>query len=273
MHFDTHAHVHFAAYGAETGDVIKRSLEAGVWMTNIGTSLATSKAAVDLAGRYPEGVYAAVGLHPGHTWHDEKDEEESTDNKQESFDPDAFAAIITGKVVAVGEIGLDYYRLPEDAAEAAAAKAIQKREFIRQLKFAQERKLPTVIHCRDAYEDTLEILRSEYQGAGILHSFTADWETAKRFLDLGFYVALNGILTFDKTGRLAEVCKSLPSDRILSETDSPYLAPAPYRGKRNEPLYVREVVSHMATLRGVPQGEMAEILFRNALAAYGLPGK
>jgi TatD DNase family protein len=266
MYFDTHSHVQLAAYKEDRDAVMKRSLDGGVWMVNVGTSFQTSKDAVDLAGNYPEGVYASIGLHPGHTWHDENDPDEMPNMRQESFNPADYEPLINDKVVAIGEIGLDYYRVPEDS---APAKTLQKKAFIDQLHFAQSHDLPIIIHCRDAYEDTVEILKAEYKGAGIIHSFTDSWETAKKFLDLGFYLALNGILIFDKTGRLAEVCKNLPSDRILSETDAPYLTPPPNRGKRNEPLNVRQVVEKMAQIRGVGTSEMSELTFQNALTVYG----
>lgn len=269
MYFDTHTHANFDAFGAETPDVIKRALDQGVWLTNVGTSFETSKSCAELALKYPEGVYATIGVHPGHTWHEENDPDEGH-HKQEKFDSNEFKKLLNEKVVAVGEIGLDYFRLPEDEAGCTAAKKLQKDAFIEQLSFASENHLPIVIHCRDAYEDTLDIIKSEYKGSGILHSFTGEWSTAKQFLDLGFYIALNGILTFDKTGRLAEVCKNVPEQMLLSETDAPYLAPPPYRGKRNEPSYVKYIVEYMAKLRNVDQEKFSDITFQNALKVYGL---
>ncbi len=267
MYFDTHAHTNFAAYGEESGEVVKRALDSGVWMTNVGTSLATSQSAAELALRYKEGVYATVGLHPSHTWQVVDDPDEGKVNEMQGFDESRYEALLNEKVVAVGEIGLDYFRVPADDAKA---KELQKQAFVAQLRFAKKHSLPVVIHCRDAYQDCLEILRTEYQSRGIIHSYTGDWETAKKFLDLGFHVALNGILMFDKTGKLREVCRNLPSDRILSETDAPYLAPPPYRGKRNEPVYVKYIVDAMAQHRGVDPHEMAKLTFENALVAYGV---
>jgi TatD DNase family protein len=269
MYFDTHAHANFAAFENETEGVIKRALDQEVWMTNVGTSFGTSKSAAELAKKYPEGVYATVGLHPGHTWQDMKDADESAANKREAFAEDEYAALLNDKVVAVGEIGLDYYRIP---AEDADAKRLQKDAFVAQLHFAQKYSLPVVIHCRDAYDDCLDILKAEYKGGGIMHSFTGDWETARKFLDLGFHMALNGILMFDKTGRLNEVCQNLPSDRILSETDAPYLAPPPHRGKRNEPAFVRYIVDKMAEIRWVAAENMANLTYNNALSVYNIPG-
>jgi TatD DNase family protein len=267
MYFDTHAHANFAKYGDESDEVIKRALDEGTWMVNVGTAIETSRSCAELALKYDKGVYATIGLHPGHTWQGVEDPDESEKNMKESFDEAAYQALLNDRVVAIGEIGLDYFRLPEGQ-EGEAAKDLQKTAFIEQLKFAQKHNLPVVIHCRDAYEDCLDIMKAEYKGGAIMHSYTGDWETAKKFVDMGFYVALNGILMFDKTGRLKDVCEKLPSDRILSETDAPYLAPPPYRGKRNEPSYVRYIVEHMAMIRGVPADEMAKLTFENALSVY-----
>jgi TatD DNase family protein len=270
MYFDTHTHANFAAFESEKEGVIKRALDQDVWLANVGTSFATSKSAAETAKGYKEGVYATVGLHPGHTWQDMKDSDESEANHKEVFVEDEYAALLSDKVVAIGEIGLDYFRLP---LEDEASRQLQKDAFAAQLHFAQKYELPVVIHCRDAYDDCLEILKAEYKGGGILHSFTGDWPTAKKFLDIGFHVALNGILMFDKTGRLNEVCKNLPADRILSETDAPYLAPPPHRGKRNEPAFVRYIVDFMAQIRWVDPAEMADQTFRNAVSVYNLGNK
>lgn len=269
MYFDTHAHAHFAAFETETDGVIRRAFDQDVWMTNVGTSFATSKGAVELAGKYPEGVYATIGLHPGHTWQVMDDPDEANTHQKQTFNESEYAALLTDKVVAVGEIGLDYFRVPVEDLES---KQLQKAAFVAQLAFAQNYKLPIVIHCRDAYEDTLEILKSDYKGGGILHSFTGDWETAKKFLDLGFYIGLNGILMFDKTNRLNEVCKNIPADRIVSETDAPYLAPPPHRGKRNEPGFVKYIVDYMAEIRWTDPVQMADQTFKNAIEVYGIHG-
>lgn len=266
MYFDTHTHVNFSAFEGEVDQAIKRALDQDVWMTNIGTSYETSKSSAELVKNYDKGVYATIGLHPIHTWQDVKDEDEPL-TKQEIFGEEKYQPLINDKVVAVGEIGLDYFRVQPENEQAIE---LQKKAFIDQLHFAQKNNLPVVIHCRDAYEDCLAILKAEYKGMGILHSFTGDWETAKKFLDIGFYIALNGILTFDKTGRLAEVCKNTPIDRLLSETDAPYLAPPPYRGKRNEPAYVKFVVDKMAEVRNMDRGELGQKTFQNALLVYNI---
>jgi TatD DNase family protein len=255
MYFDTHCHANFDDYDTDRAGIMQRAFDQDVWMTNVGTSFITSKSAVVLARKYDKGVYATIGIHPTHI---------------ENFNEDEFASLLSDKVMGVGEIGLDYFRVaPEDA----EAKQLQKNKFAAQLAFAQKYSLPVVIHCRDAYDDTLGILKSYYTGPGILHSFTGDWDTAKKFLDLGFYIGLNGILMFDKTGKLNEVCQNVPNDKLLSETDAPYLTPPPHRGKRNEPAFVKYVVAHIAQIKWLEEEQMAQQLFDNACRIYNILDK
>jgi TatD DNase family protein len=267
--FDTHTHVNFAAFKDDQKETIKRSLDAETWMINVGTQSDTSKSASDLAAKYEKGVYAAIGLHPVHTYQQMLDEEESHfKSRAESFIEAEYESMLSDKVVAVGECGLDYFRMPTNE-DPVRIKKLQKTEFVKQLNFAKKNGLPVIIHCRDAYEDLLEILKSEYSGGqGVAHSFTDTWETAKKFLDIGFYVALNGILTFDKTGKLAEVVEKSPIDRLLTETDAPYLTPPPYRGKRNEPSYVRHVAEKIAEIKKISLQEVGERTFQNALDLF-----
>jgi TatD DNase family protein len=268
MYFDSHTHANFSAYKDDADQVVKRALDAQTWMLNVGTQQDTSKSAVAMAEKYPEGVYAAIGLHPSHTFQHMMDEEESHfESRSEEFDADKYSSLLDSKkVVAVGECGLDYFRLETSNKEQVIRK--QKTELIKQLHFADRHSLPITFHCRDAYEDLIEILKAEFQGQGVIHSFTDTWETAKKFLDLGFYIGLNGILTFDKTGKLAEVVKNAPFDRILIETDAPYLAPPPYRGKRNEPLYVQYVAGKIAEIKGLNWDQVGEQTFQNAKALF-----
>ncbi len=266
--FDTHTHVNFTAFKDDQEATISRALDAKTWMVNVGTQVETSKSAVELANKYPEGIYAAIGLHPIHTWKQMVDEEESHfKSHAETFDPIEYERLLNSKVVAVGECGLDYFRLPPENKEEAVTK--QKESFIRQINFAKQHDLALIVHCRDAYADVLQILGENYSGGrGIIHSFTDTWDTAKQFLDFGFHVALNGILTFDKTGKLAEVATKTPADKLLIETDAPYLTPPPYRGKRNEPSYVQHVAAKIAEIRQVSLDEVGEQTFQNACKLF-----
>ena len=255
MLFDSHCHLNFSDFDPDRDEILKKCREEGIWMANVGTDYESSKGAVALAGKYDQGVYATIGVHPA-------------DNPSSGFDDAAFAGLITDRVVAVGETGLDYFHLPKENPDQA--KQFQKELFEEQIAFAQKNSLPLVIHCRDAYEDLLEILKANYSGEAIIHSFTDSYQTAKKFLDLGFYIALNGILMFDKSGRLAEVCKNMPSDRILTETDAPFLSPPPHRGKRNEPLFVRYIAEKIAEIRSANSEEIFGQIFTNACRIYGI---
>ncbi len=269
MYFDTHTHVNFSAFDKDADETIKRSLKDQTWMINVGTQSDTSKSAVDLAKKYQEGVYAAIGLHPIHTYQQMLDEEESHfKSRAESFDEQVYEQLLTDKVVAIGECGLDYFRMPPKE-DPVSVKKLQKFEFIKQLEFAKKHGLPVVIHCREAYDDLIDILKNEYKDLpGVAHSFTDTWGTAKKFLDLGFYIALNGILTFDKTGKLAEVVEKTPIDRLLTETDAPYLTPPPYRGQRNEPAYVQYVAKKIAEVKQMTVQEVGEQTFENACKLF-----
>ena len=252
MLFDTHTHLNFPEFNEDRELILQKLSEDKIWITNVGTDFVSSKSAVELAEQTPLGVYATVGMHP---------------SELGNFEEDQFANLITSKVVAVGECGLDYYHKETTPDH-------QKQLFSSQIAFAQKHTLPLVIHCRDivgstkAYEDVLDILKSSYTGIGIIHSFTDSWETAKKFLDLGFYVALNGIIFFDKSGNLEEVCKNLPSDRILTETDAPFLTPPPNRGKRNTPANVRLVAEKIAELRGEEFDVVCDQTYKNALSVF-----
>ena len=261
MFFDTHTHVNSEEFSAKGGSasggkddadaVIQRALDNSTWMVNVGTSASTSKQAVEIANKYSQGVFASVGLHP-------------SDIGTESFDETKYEKLLTDKVVAVGECGLDYFRLPNNQ-DIEKIKQAQKQEFIKQLVFATKHDLAVIIHCRAAYTNLLEIMDAECQSNRvIIHSFTDTWDTAKKFLDRGYYIALNGILTFDKTGKLAEVAEKTPLEKLLTETDAPYLAPPPFRGKRNEPLYVQYVVQKIAGIKKLPVEAVGQQTFENA---------
>jgi TatD DNase family protein len=271
MFFDTHTHVNFSAFKDDQDQVIKRALDSETWMINVGTQVDTSQSAVDLANKYPEGVFAAIGLHPVHTWQQMLDEEESHfQSRDEVFDEKVYETMLGPKVVGVGECGLDYFRIPETSDKKQVIRK-QKEAFVVQIQFAKKHQLPLIVHCRDAYEDVLEILNAEYAGMpGVIHSFTDTWDTAKKFLDFGFYVALNGILTFDKTGKLAEVVEKSPFDKLLIETDAPYLTPPPFRGKRNEPSYVKYVAQKIADIKKIPLEEVGHKTFENAVSLFRL---
>jgi TatD DNase family protein len=278
MLIDTHAHVNFSAFKDDADATIHRALDAGMCVVNVGTQTDTSRSAVDMANTY-ERVYAVIGIHPVHTYQQMLDEEESRfKTRAEEFDRDIYYQLGQNeKVVGIGECGLDYYRLPENT-NHEAIKALQKETFVGQIRLAKELDKALVIHCRpsagtqDAYEDILEILDAEIiQGHRFeIHSFTGSPEIALKFLDRGAYVGLNGIITFDKSGNMQKVAETVPLDRIVLETDSPYLTPLPHRGKRNEPSYVKFVAEKVAQIKNALLDEVEEETTNNAKQLFNL---
>lgn len=250
MYFDTHAHLDDPRYGDRLTSVLSDCLTGGVErVVNIGSDLPSSERSIRLAEANP-WIYAAVGIHPS----------ETTGLTEQDF---ARLKELAGhpRVCAIGEIGLDYHY--EDTDKPAQAKAFRK-----QLALAQELNLPVVIHSRDATQDTLTILREFPQVTGILHSYSGSAETAKLLLKMGYYLSFNGILTFKNAHKTREVALSLPHDRVLIETDCPYLAPEPYRGTTNAPYRVACVAAKLAELWGISLEEAARITRENGKRAY-----
>jgi len=244
---DSHVHLDDQQFDSDREAAIERALAAGVGrMMAIGTGNgpADLEVAVRMADRY-SFIYATVGVHP----HDASKATEETWVRMRSL-------AVHPKVLAVGEIGLDYHY-------DFSPREVQREVFERQLALAAESGKPIVIHTREAWEDTLAILRSHWQGGGIMHCFTGDEAQAREALDLGFYLAFGGVLTFPKAEAVRRAARMAPEDRILVETDCPYLAPVPHRGKRNEPAFVVETARRLAEVRGVPMETMAEATTRN----------
>lgn len=271
MLIDTHAHVNFNAFKEDGDKVIRRSLDSETWMINVGSQASTSARAVKIAEKYEKGVYAAVGLHPIHLWESYHDFSElSFKTRAEEFDYNFYKNLtVSEKVVAIGEIGLDYYHLPKDRADELKKK--QKEVLIKQIELAQELDLPVIFHCRDAYDDLLEIIRKLSKiPYGVLHCFADTLETAEKFLEFDFMVSFTGIITYPKAESVREVAKKIPLEKIMVETDCPYLAPQPVRGKRNEPVFVKHVAEEIARVRGVSFDEVAKATTENAVKFFGL---
>lgn len=266
---DIHSHVQFAAYDADRDAVMERARAEGVGMINVGTQADTSRNAVELARKYPDIAWATIGLHPIHTaksFHDPKELGAGEDAKGftsrgEQFDYDFYKKLGSDpKVVAIGECGLDYYRLSEDT------KKVQQEIFAKHIELAKELHKPLMIHCRDAYDDLLAMLDGSVQGN--CHFFAGDWPTAKKFLNLGFTLSFTGVITF--THDYDEVVKNTPLDMIMAETDSPYVSPEPLRGKRNEPVNVRHVYEKIAEIKGLPVEQVREEILKNAKRVFGI---
>ncbi len=241
MLIDTHAHLDYDDFAADFDAVLQRAREAGVErVITIGTSIESSRRAVELAERYPM-IHAVVGVHPT-----------TADEAPEDVTPGLRELAAKPRVCAVGETGLDYHRLPEGEAEVTVYKARQAAVFRQQLELAAECGLNVVIHQRDAWEDTLAILRP-YTGRvrGVFHCFGGTPAQAEEVLAMGHLVSFTGIATFKNGVGVRETAAAVPEDRFMVETDCPYLAPVPYRGKRCEPAHTREVAAVVAMTRGV----------------------
>ena len=253
---DTHAHLHFPELAADLDAVLERARAAGVvGMVTIGTDRETNPAAVALAERR-EGIYATVGIHP----HDAGDATEADFEAMERL------ARGSARVVALGEMGLDFFRnlSPRDA---------QERVLRRQLELARRLGKPVVIHCRDAHPEALAILAGERVGevGGVMHCFSADVEVARRCLDLGLYISLAGPVTYKNARALPDVARAVPADRLVLETDCPFLPPHPHRGQRNEPAWVAITAARVADLRGVTLEALGERTTENARRLFRLP--
>lgn len=263
---DTHCHLHFNAFDKDRNVLIDKLLADDIWVINVGIDVNSSKEAVALANSYQEGLYAAVGIHP-------------------------FGAIVTNepnwnflkelvlnkKTLAVGECGLDYFRINNKE-----LKINQKEVFLKQIELAKEINKPLIIHCRatkgtfDAYYECLEILKKYYlplaignlPNNGVVHFYQGDLDIAEKFIELGFFIAFSGIITYSE--QFNDLIKLLPLDRILAETDSPFAAPVPHRGRRNEPSYIIEVVKKIATVKNFDIKGIAGLLTENSRKLFNI---
>jgi len=246
---DTHAHLNFKAFNKDYREVIKRALDENVWMINVGSNFATSRRAVEIAEEYKEGVYAAIGLHPIHV-------------QDEKFDASKYRQLAQSpKVVAIGETGLDYYH-------DKSAKDSQKDIFVKQLKLAKKLNKPVIIHCREAHQDLIDLLKEqESQNAlserrGVVHCFMGRWSEAQEYLKMGFLISFTGVVTYVKDYDKAIL--NIPLEKLMLDTDTPYMPPEPHRGKRNEPRYCKYIAQKIAKIKNVSFKEVAKVTTENA---------
>ena len=243
---DSHCHINFDPLSGRINEILDNAARSGVgYMLCVSVNMEEFPEVLGLAREHPN-IFASVGVHPNETSGREPDTNEICDLASDS------------NIVAIGETGLDYFRSDGDL-------EWQRERFRRHIDAAKRAGKPLIIHTRDAAEDTNEIMRAEdaAQVGGVMHCFAQDWEIARQALDIGFYISFSGIVTFKNALALKEVARKAPLDRILVETDCPYLAPVPYRGKINEPAYVRHTAEHVAELRGVKLDTLAEATTRN----------
>jgi len=294
MFFDSHTHLNLAAFNEDREEIIKKALEQGVFMINIGTCYETSKKAIEIAQKY-EYCWATVGLHPSHTIPMKIDKNElaikikKNISEAETFN-ERFELLLKEpfyfaqgrpKVVAIGECGLDYSYLknfPEKdqinpvrdkSLNGVKYKKTQEEEFRKQIQAAKKYNLPLSLHIRDLYEKALLILEEEkYKGEAVFHFFTGKIDQAQKILEKGFYLGFSGIITYSEI--MNDVIKDAPLEKILIETDAPYVAPIPYRGDRNEPIYVKEVAKKIAEIKKLPLRKIEEATFENTLRLFGI---
>jgi len=252
MYFDTHAHYDDRRFNEDRDELMGSMQAAGVTMIlNSGSSLRSSKFGLKLADRYPF-VYASIGVHP----HDSKSMTDETVSELEKL-------LSHKKAVAVGEIGLDFHHnfSPHD---------VQKKRFREQLELARRVKMPVIIHERESWRDTLDIIRDFRDLNGVFHCFSGSWESAKIILDMGWYLSFTGVITFQNARRSLEVLERMPADRIMLETDCPYLTPEPKRGRRNSSLYLPFVAEKVAQVRGISLEEAAALTMDNGKRCFGI---
>jgi len=284
-YIDIHAHTNFVAFAEDRDAVIHRALESDTWMINIGTQYDTSKKAVEMTNEYKEGVYACIGLHPIHTsasYHDESElgnEGKEFTSRGEIFDKEKYRELFKiGKVVGIGECGLDYYHMSKDSVEK------QKKAFIDQIELANELDIPLMLHIRNsdeyldtsAYQDALEIIKQHSKVKGVIHFFAGTLKDAQDFVDFGFCISFAGVITYPpkkndpRKINFEEIIKELPINMIMADTDSPYVAPVPHRGKRNESIYVKDIVKKIAEIKGLDEEKVAIQIVENAKKLFDI---
>ncbi|OHA92371.1 MAG: hypothetical protein A3J09_02795 [Candidatus Zambryskibacteria bacterium RIFCSPLOWO2_02_FULL_51_21] len=244
-YFDIHSHLNFLDYEKDWDEVIARMRGAGTHTIVVGTDYESSKKAVELADKYPE-IYACIGVHP-------------VDNPSQVFEKEKFEELAKhSKVIAIGECGMDFFH--QDKTQDFER---QKKLFETQIEFALEHGKPVMVHARDSYAEILEIIGNYPNLRGNIHFFAGTLDEARRFIERGFTLSFTGVITF--VGAYDEIIKSVPLESIMTETDAPFVAPVPYRGKRNEPSYVKEVVKRIAEIRGEDFETVRQTLVENAL--------
>lgn len=276
MLIDSHAHVNFAAFKDDAGEVIKRALDNKVFLINVGSQYSTSKRAVEYAHKYETGVWAAVGMHPiqlrkRSLSHRDDDEllPQEIETIGEDFDYEEYLELAKDqKVVAIGEVGLDYHHFEEGDNEEEL-KARQKEVFSMSIDLANEVQKPLIVHCWDAYGDLYDILsKNPADKKGVIHSFVGGHKTARKFIELGYKIGLNGVITYSES--FNRLIREVSLGDIILETDCPYLAPVPHKGERNEPLNVRLVAEKIAEIKEITLKEVEETTVENTQKLFGI---
>lgn len=279
MIIDTHTHLNLNAFKNDASEIIEKSLKENLWVINIGTQYSTSKEAQELACKYQKGVYASVGLHPINLETGLVKIKEDPDEgglKETYFDYEKYKNLaIKDKVVAIGEIGLDYYWRPKTNRKKELFKGKQKELLAQELKLAKELDLPVIFHCRMAHKDMINFLKERKDlrpRKAVAHGFVGTLEELKEYLNFGFFVGINGIIFKNIEGiNFEENIKEIPLDKIVFETDAPYLTPPSFGEKRNEPSFIKETIKKTADIKKITFEEILEISSANARKLFNLP--
>ncbi len=243
-YIDAHAHLNFPQFDLDREQIIHQCLEQGIGIVNVGCDYQSSQKAINIAHQYQDGVWATVGIHP-------------TEAKKEKLDQSRLTQLAQNKkVVAIGEIGLDYYREPNPQAQEN-----QKEYLTKQILLAQKLNLPIIFHCRDAHRDLLDILSQFKIARAEIHCFDAPLDVLRQYLNLGFFIGFTGIITY--SSRLDEVIQEIPLDSIIIETDSPYLSPAPFRGRRNSPLLLKCIAKKITQIKNISLEKIYQLTLEN----------
>lgn len=254
---DTHCHLNLEAFKDDWRDVINRAFDNNVWMINVGTDEKTSRKSMEIAKNYKDGVYASVGFHPIYV-------KDTNEKEKDVVNTNFYSeAVKSPKVVAIGEIGLDYYHTKDEN-----LRELQKNILRRQIKIAKDFSKPIIFHSRQASGDLIKIVKEFLPLKGVIHCFSGSWKEAKEYLDMGLLISFTGIVTF--TNKYYEIIKNIPLERLMIETDAPYLAPEPFRGKRNEPSYVKYIARKIAEIKNTPFEIISQKTAQNAINFFGI---
>lgn len=277
---DTHSHLNFQKFDQDADQIVRQALDADVGMVIVGTNLKTSKKALDLANKYEKGVYATVGIHPIHLEDimEEEDGNGAIRVPKDEFNHEEQEKLAKfEKVVAIGEIGLDYYHL-KISSNIEEVKKKQREVLWQELSLARDLDLPAIIHCRQAHDDLLAELKNfakenkeripKDRPWGVMHCFSGDENLAWKYFDLGLIISFTGIITFSR--QWDSLIRKMPIEKLMIETDCPFMTPEPYRGRRNEPIFVEFVARRIAEIRGVDIAKIAEKTTKNAEKVFNI---
>ncbi len=278
MLIDSHAHLNFTAFNKDRDKIIKKCLDNNVWVINVGTNLKTSREVIEIAQKYEKGIYASIGLHPINLETGLVKIKADVNEKksiEEDFDYETYKNLAQSKkIVAIGEIGLDYYWRPKTKKKKELFKQKQENLFLKQLKLAKELNLPVIFHCRMANHDLFRILSENHDlkpEKAVAHSFVGTESDIQKYLDFGYFIGFNGIIFKNIEGiDFKKVIEITPLNKILIETDCPFLVPPKVQTKRNEPVFIKYIAQEIAKIKNITFEQVAEATTKNAQELFGI---